>query len=189
MSVFMLEILTPKRQFYRGEVEALTCTLPDGQLTVLKSHRPDACRSWNWQYYDKKRRRMENRFFLWGFIEVLPRQKFWFLLRTVNGPRRLTPSKRKRFAKGNLKSWDKSRALLNIIRRRLHLTARWQGWKWKKPSTERNAAVGGVFRKNIQASAELREYRTMLVAQSAVGFFVGQYDLRRQEWQLYQQNS
>ena len=36
----MLEILTPKRLFYKGNAEALTCTLPDGQLTVLKSHRP-----------------------------------------------------------------------------------------------------------------------------------------------------
>ncbi len=36
----MLEVLTPKKQFFKGEVEALTCTLPDGQLTVLKSHRP-----------------------------------------------------------------------------------------------------------------------------------------------------
>jgi len=37
---FYLEILTPERQFYADEVEALTITTTDGQLTVLRGHIP-----------------------------------------------------------------------------------------------------------------------------------------------------
>ncbi len=40
MSVFMLEIYTPEREFFAGEVEALTITTTDGELTVLKDHAP-----------------------------------------------------------------------------------------------------------------------------------------------------
>lgn len=86
MSVFMLEILTPKRQFYRGEVEALTCTLPDGQLTVLKSHRPMLAALEIGSIMIKKGGEWRTAFSSEGFIEVRP-TKFWFLLRTVNGPR------------------------------------------------------------------------------------------------------
>ena len=35
---FSLEILTPERQFYQDEVEAVTVILPDGELTVLADH-------------------------------------------------------------------------------------------------------------------------------------------------------
>lgn len=37
---FPLEILTPEHQFFAGEVEALTITSIDGELTVLKGHTP-----------------------------------------------------------------------------------------------------------------------------------------------------
>ena len=37
---FYLEILTPERQFFADEVEALTITTTDGQLTVLRGHIP-----------------------------------------------------------------------------------------------------------------------------------------------------
>ena len=40
MSTFLLEILTPERQFFEGEVEALTVTTTDGELTILKNHSP-----------------------------------------------------------------------------------------------------------------------------------------------------
>lgn len=40
MSTFLLEILTPERQFFEGEVEALTVTTTDGELTILKNHTP-----------------------------------------------------------------------------------------------------------------------------------------------------
>ena len=72
MSVFMLEILTPKRQFYRGEVEALTCTLPDGQLTVLKSHRPMLAALEIGSIMIKKGGEWRTAFSSEGFIEVRP---------------------------------------------------------------------------------------------------------------------
>jgi len=37
---FYLEILTPERNFYTDEVEALTLTTTDGELTVLAGHIP-----------------------------------------------------------------------------------------------------------------------------------------------------
>lgn len=38
MNTFSLEILTPERQFYKGEVESLIVTTPDGQMCVLAGH-------------------------------------------------------------------------------------------------------------------------------------------------------
>lgn len=40
MSAYPLIILTPERQFFSGDVEALTVTTTDGELTVLKDHAP-----------------------------------------------------------------------------------------------------------------------------------------------------
>ena len=37
---FSLEILTPERQFFEDEVEALILTTTDGQLTILRGHIP-----------------------------------------------------------------------------------------------------------------------------------------------------
>ena len=37
---FELSIMTPERQFFSGQVEALTVTGIDGQMTVLASHAP-----------------------------------------------------------------------------------------------------------------------------------------------------
>ena len=37
---FPLEILTPEHQFFAGEVEALTVTSIDGELTILRGHAP-----------------------------------------------------------------------------------------------------------------------------------------------------
>jgi F-type H+-transporting ATPase subunit epsilon len=36
--LFTLEVHTPYRRFFAGEVEALTLTLPDGDITVLAHH-------------------------------------------------------------------------------------------------------------------------------------------------------
>ena len=37
---FELSIMTPERQFFSGQVEALTVTGIDGQMTVLAGHAP-----------------------------------------------------------------------------------------------------------------------------------------------------
>ncbi|MDR0863258.1 MAG: ATP synthase F1 subunit epsilon [Oscillospiraceae bacterium] len=38
--LFDLKILTPEREFFSGEVEALTFTVEDGSITVLANHVP-----------------------------------------------------------------------------------------------------------------------------------------------------
>nr|MDD6335079.1 ATP synthase F1 subunit epsilon [bacterium] len=40
MATFPLEILTPEHQFFAEEVEALTISTTDGELTILKGHAP-----------------------------------------------------------------------------------------------------------------------------------------------------
>ena len=35
---YKLNIMTPRHQFFNGEVEALTITVPDGELTILAGH-------------------------------------------------------------------------------------------------------------------------------------------------------
>lgn len=39
-ATFPLEILTPEKMFFAQDVEALTITSVDGQLTILKNHMP-----------------------------------------------------------------------------------------------------------------------------------------------------
>jgi len=38
--LFNLTIITPERQFFSGQVEALTVTAPDGKMTILADHIP-----------------------------------------------------------------------------------------------------------------------------------------------------
>jgi len=38
--LFNLKILTPEREFFDGDVEAVTATAPDGKVTVLADHTP-----------------------------------------------------------------------------------------------------------------------------------------------------
>lgn len=37
---FPIEIMTPERMFFKGDIEALTVVLPDGEMTVLADHAP-----------------------------------------------------------------------------------------------------------------------------------------------------
>ena len=38
--LFSLHVLTPEREFFGGEVEAVTVTAPDGSVTILAGHTP-----------------------------------------------------------------------------------------------------------------------------------------------------
>jgi len=38
--LFNLKILTPEREFFDGDVEAVTASAPDGKVTVLADHTP-----------------------------------------------------------------------------------------------------------------------------------------------------
>lgn len=37
---YMLEIITPERQFFRGEVESVIIPTPDGQMSIQRMHEP-----------------------------------------------------------------------------------------------------------------------------------------------------
>ena len=39
-NLFSLEILTPEREFFAGDVEAVTMSAPDGAVTILAGHTP-----------------------------------------------------------------------------------------------------------------------------------------------------
>jgi F-type H+-transporting ATPase subunit epsilon len=39
-NTFLFEILTPQRQFFSGQIEALTFQAHDGEWTILKDHAP-----------------------------------------------------------------------------------------------------------------------------------------------------
>ena len=38
--LFNLKILTPEREFFDGDVEAVTMSAPDGKVTILADHTP-----------------------------------------------------------------------------------------------------------------------------------------------------
>lgn len=40
MSEFLLEMFTPKKEFFSGQVEAVVCQATDGEIGVLKGHHP-----------------------------------------------------------------------------------------------------------------------------------------------------
>ena len=37
---YMLEIITPEREFYKGEVESVIIPTPDGQMSIQRMHEP-----------------------------------------------------------------------------------------------------------------------------------------------------
>ncbi len=40
MSTFLLEVITPEKQFYNGDAEEIICETETGQLAVLREHAP-----------------------------------------------------------------------------------------------------------------------------------------------------
>lgn len=38
MNEYLLEIITPEKQFFKGNVEAITCQTSEGELGILKGH-------------------------------------------------------------------------------------------------------------------------------------------------------
>ena len=72
MSEFLLEIITPEKQFFMGEVSAVVCQTCDGELGILKGHQAMVASleigeikiniSGNWK----------NAFISEGFLEVRP---------------------------------------------------------------------------------------------------------------------
>lgn len=79
VSTFKLEILTPQKQFFLGEVEAVNFVLHDGEMTVMKGHEAMLAAleigelrikvDGNWKYAAASQ----------GFIEVRPDQTLIFV--------------------------------------------------------------------------------------------------------------
>jgi len=71
-SVFLLEVMTPERHFFHGEVEAVTVSATDGFLTVLKGHAPLICGLKVGTMQIKRDGEWKTAFHSDGFMEVRP---------------------------------------------------------------------------------------------------------------------
>ena len=79
MKLFELQIMTPEKEFYSGEVEALTVLLPDGQLTVLAGHTPMVAVLAVGKFKFKKDGKWVDCINTAGFMEVRPDKVAMFL--------------------------------------------------------------------------------------------------------------
>lgn len=71
-NTFKLEILTPKKQFFSAEVEALTFTSTDGERTVLAGHVPMISTLGIGELRIKENGEWKTAFQSEGFVEVRP---------------------------------------------------------------------------------------------------------------------
>ena len=71
--------MTPEKEFYSGEVEALTVSLPDGQLTVLAGHTPMVAVLAIGEFKFKKDGQWIDCVNTAGFMEVRPDEVAMFL--------------------------------------------------------------------------------------------------------------
>ncbi|MBE6569805.1 MAG: ATP synthase F1 subunit epsilon [Ruminococcaceae bacterium] len=72
MAEFKCEVLTPKRQFFSGMVEAVTCTLADGEMTIWKDHAPLLAALEIGELRFKQNGTWQTVYAAEGFIEVRP---------------------------------------------------------------------------------------------------------------------
>ena len=72
MSEYLLEIITPEKQFYNGMVEAVTCCTSDGELGILKGHCPMVASLEVSEIKLKINGVWKNAFLSQGFMEVRP---------------------------------------------------------------------------------------------------------------------
>ncbi len=70
--LFRLEILTPKKEFFNADVEALTFTSTDGERTILAGHAPMISTLGIGELRIKKDGEWETAFQSEGFVEVRP---------------------------------------------------------------------------------------------------------------------
>ena len=71
-NTFKLEILTPKKEFFNSEVEALTFTSTDGERTVLAGHAPMISTLGIGEMKIKENGEWKTAFQSEGFVEVRP---------------------------------------------------------------------------------------------------------------------
>ena len=79
MNTFKLEVLTPRREFYSGDVEAVTIVLEDGEITLLKDHEPMLAALEIGEMRIKTADGWKNAFASQGFVEVRPDETLIFV--------------------------------------------------------------------------------------------------------------
>ena len=72
MSDFLLEIITPEKQFFKGSVEAIRCETLGGEIGVLKGHQPMVAALKIGEIRLKIAGEWKNAFNSEGFMEVRP---------------------------------------------------------------------------------------------------------------------
>lgn len=79
MNTFKLEVLTPKHEFYSGNVEAVTFRLEDGEMTVLRDHEPMLAALSIGELRIKTDEGWKTAFSSEGFVEVRPDETLIFV--------------------------------------------------------------------------------------------------------------
>lgn len=79
MSDFMLEIITPEKEFFRQRVEAVSCRTPEGDVGVLAGHQPMAAVIEIGELRIKQNGEWKNAFNSEGFMEVRPYEVLIFV--------------------------------------------------------------------------------------------------------------
>ena len=79
MNTFKLEVLTPRREFYSGDVEAVTIVVEDGEMTLLKDHEPMLAALEIGEMRIKTADGWKNAFASQGFVEVRPDETLIFV--------------------------------------------------------------------------------------------------------------
>ena len=85
MSGFHLEILTPERKFFEGEVEELILETPDGQRGVLPNHTPMIINVAVGEIKIKQNGEFKTCFSAEGFLEIRP-DKMILMAQVVEWP-------------------------------------------------------------------------------------------------------
>ena len=78
-NMFKLEVLTPRREFFSGEVEAVTFLLEDGEMTVLSEHEPMLAALKFGEMKIKTADGWRSAFSSDGFVEVRPDETLIFV--------------------------------------------------------------------------------------------------------------
>lgn len=72
MSEFLLEIITPEKQFFKGLVETVVCETPSGLIGILKGHQPMVASLNVGEITLTQKGVRRNAFIAEGFMEVRP---------------------------------------------------------------------------------------------------------------------
>lgn len=79
MSNFMLEVITPEKEFFKQRVESVSCRTPEGEIGILAGHQPMAAVIEIGELKIKQNGVWKNAFNSEGFMEVRPDEVLIFV--------------------------------------------------------------------------------------------------------------